>query len=86
MRFLELRLRLVLVPTLLIAVGPSVSRAAEITQSIAVSRARVSVERAPAGDRLVVADSKFVYPTEAGQPALPYRLVSVLLPEGNPRL
>ncbi|MCI0453297.1 MAG: C25 family cysteine peptidase, partial [Candidatus Latescibacteria bacterium] len=84
MRILELRLRLALsISCLLTAFGASPGRAAEITQPVEIPRASVSVQRAPQGDRLVVDGGSFTYTTDSGLPELPYRLVSVLLPEGE---
>src|SRR5512145_407502 len=86
-RALQLRVRLaiLLFPSLvLVSSGlATLARAADITQTVRLSPAAVKVERGPAGDRVLVGDSKFVTATDPGLPELPYRIVNVLLPEGE---
>ncbi|HEU4928451.1 MAG TPA: C25 family cysteine peptidase, partial [Candidatus Krumholzibacteria bacterium] len=64
--------------------GPAtIARSAEISQVIEFSRASVTVEHGSAGDRIMVRDPQFFPATDPGLPELPYRIVNVLLPEGE---
>ncbi len=83
-RIIELRLRLVFFASvLLIASGASPGQSAEITQTVELPRSTVSILRAPGGDRVAVDGGAFITTTDSGLPELPYRVVNVLLPDGE---
>ena len=84
MRTIELRLRLAFsVPFLLSVLAALPARSAEVSQPVDVSASAVAIQRAPAGDRVTIQTPKFIYTTDSGRPELPYRIVNLLLPEGQ---
>ncbi len=56
---------------------------ADLTFTLELSAADVDVVRGAAGDRIAVGDPRFVATTDPGLPVLPYRIVSLLLPQGS---
>ena len=84
MRTSEFRLRLAFfVPFLLSVIGAFPAHSAELSQPVDVASFLVTVQRVPEGDRVTVQAPKFIYTTDSGRPELPYRIVNVLLPEGE---
>ncbi|HEX5131271.1 MAG TPA: C25 family cysteine peptidase [Candidatus Krumholzibacteria bacterium] len=59
------------------------ARAAGLAYTLDLRAAAVAVVATGAGDRVQVADSRYVVTTDPGLPALPYRIVSFVLPQGS---
>ena len=86
-RALQLRVRLanLLFPSLVLVFPglATLANSAEITQTVELSPSSVTIERGTTADRIVVRDDRFLNATDPGLPELPFRIVNVLLPEGD---
>ncbi len=62
---------------------PRGARGGEMSYVLETPAASIQLERDAVADRAVASDPQFYYVAEAGLPALPYRVISLLLPPGE---
>ena len=66
---------------LIVAAAPA--SAGQLTWSLHTSSGDISVQKAPGGDRIVAAGADYEYVSAPGEPLLPFRVISLLLPPGE---
>ena len=60
-----------------------IARAADVSYTVRLPKNKVMIESADGSSRVSVEETGYDRLSDAGQPALPYRVFSILLPQGH---